>query len=274
MNRAGMIFIGILASLSTATATSAPLTLSIDPSQSTITFSDLFAGVSGSGTRFLDSFLYPDPEEQEPGSSETTLSGSLEVDLDLGTETLAFVGGSVIDAAVTGTNLVTDDSGNQGEADMALQIDSFTLQRTYFSLTNLLLDVEQTSMALVDGGGFFTVATGQSFDISNGELNVFTGSDVFPSGTFVQTDITAGAGDNLTSGAVLTVTGTDVELMLPFELEIQADVEGFPEGGIVLEGQIVATGIVPEPAAGILFATAMFLLAPLALKRHGFNRRR
>ncbi len=274
MSRAGVFFIGIMASLSTATATSAPLTLSIDPSQSTITFSDLFAGVSGSGLRLKDEPLITDPEEQEPGSSETTLSGSLEVDLDLGAETLAFIGGSVIDAAVTGTNLVTDDSGNQGEADMAIQLDSFSLQRTYFSLTNLFLDVEQTSMALVDGGGFFTVAAGQSFDISNGELNVHTGLDFFPEGTFVQTDMTALSGDNLTSGAVLTVTGTDVELVLPFELEIQAAVEGLPEGGIVLEGQIVATGIVPEPATGILFATALLLLAPLALKRHRFDRRR
>ncbi len=274
MNRAGMFLFGILASFGTATATSAPLTLAIDPGQSTIAFPDLFAGVSGSGLRFLDTVLLPDPEEQEPGSSETTLSGFLEVDLDLGAETLAFIGGSEIDAAVTGTNLVTDDTGNQGEADMAIQIDGFSLQRTYISLTNLILDVEQASMALVDGGGFFTVADGQSFDVSNGELNVFTGLDFFPAGSFVQTDITALSSDNLASSALLTVTGTDVELILPFELEVQAVVEGFPEGGIVLEGQIVATGIVPEPTSGILLATATLLLFPLVFRQyeHGWRR--
>ncbi|CAK8996125.1 unnamed protein product, partial [Durusdinium trenchii] len=268
MSRLTSAVFGLAACLLVSSSVAAPLTLTVDPSRSSVTFSDLFAVINGNVSRLSDLppfLLIPELEEQEPGSSETILSGSLEVDLDLGAETLALLGGSVVDAAVTGTNLITDTNGNQGEADLALQLDSQLLTRTYYSFTDLVLDVEQSTMALTDGGGFYQIAGGQSILMSDGDLNLFFGLDLFPSGTFSQIDIASLQANNLLTGGTLTVTGNEVELVLPFEVEVALPGDplnvgdlGGTEGGYVLAGEIVATAIVPEP-------TTWVLLAPLTL---------
>ncbi len=240
------------------------LTLTLDPSRSTISMLDVFFNVGADTIRTSE--LGNSVTEQEPGSSETTLSGTLEIDLDLTAETLAMVGGSVIDPAVTGSNLFPDDSGNQGNADMAIVINPVFSSGIDFTLTRLLFEVQQAATPLLDMGGFFGVAGGQSFTATDGEFNLFF--DVFS-----QFDATSMSASNLVTGGTLTVSGKQVELILPFELDIQVgdpitgtDVFAPDGGGFVVEGQIVATGIVPEPSGGILFALGVFLLAPFVLR--------
>lgn len=267
MNRLTSAVFGLAACLLVSSAVAAPLTLSVDPSRSSVTFSDLFAVINGNVVRLSDAPLSNPLEEQEPGSSETTLAGTLEVDLDLGAETLALLGGSVVDAAVTGTNLVTDSNGDQGEADLALQVDSQLLFRTYYSFTDLVLDVEQSTMALTDGGGFYQIAGGQSILMSDGDFNYFVGAPVFPDGAFTQVDIASLQANNLLTGGTLTVTGNLVELVLPFEVEVALPGDpldvgsiGATEGGYVLTGEIVATAIVPEPTTWVLLGTGAMAL--------------
>lgn len=267
MSRLAFVVIGLFVCVLVSTSVAAPLTLTVDPSRSSVTFADFYAVVNGNVVRLSNVPILTSLEEQEPGSSETTLSGTLEVDLDLGSETLELLGGSVLDAAVTGTNLITDTNGNQGEADLALQLDSPLLTRTYYSFTDLVLDVEQSTMALTDGGGFYQIAGGQSILMSDGDFNLFFGSDVFPSGTFSQIDIASLQANNLLTGGTLSVTGNLVELALPFEVEVALPGDplnvgsiGGTEGGYVLEGEIIATAIIPEPNTLVLLCTGALAL--------------
>ncbi len=267
MSRLTFVVFSLYVCVLVSTSVAAPLTLTVDPSRSSVTFSDLYGVFNGNVLRLSDVPLTSNLEEQEPGSSETTLSGSLEIDLDLGAETLSLLGGSVLDAAVTGTNLVTDAAGNQGEADLALQADSQLLFRTYYSLTDLVLDVEQSTMALADGGGFYQIAGGQSILMSDGDFNLFLGGPVFPNGTLTQIDVASLQASNLLTGGTLTVTGNLVELALPFEVEVALPGDplnvgsiGGTEGGYVLEGEIIATAIIPEPNTLVLLCTGALAL--------------
>ncbi len=272
MFRSTVVFVCLTACLVGETATAAPLTLTLDPDRSTISMTDVFIFVGADTVR--TSKVGSDVTEQEPGSSESTLSGTLEIDLDLTAETLALVGGSVIDPAITGSNLSPDSSGNQGNADMAIEIISAYSGGFDFSLTNLLFDVQQVATSMVDMGGYFEVAGGQSFTTIGGELNLFFDA-------YSQLDASSISANNLVNGGTLMLSGTQVELILPFELEIQVgdpitgpDVFAPDGGGFVVEGQIVATGIVPEPSGGILFALGVSLLAPFVLHRTGTVKRK
>lgn len=235
----------IAAALAGSSARAEQFTFVIDPAQSQLTLS---------GGAFSRPGPALDIEEQSPGSMVTSYVGSIVADITPGTFT--FTGG-VLDAQPSGNYLpgpLESDYGFQADAGNVL-IGSMTgaARDSQFQLTSGGLPTTPA------GSGFeFDVATSVATGIAG--VVDFGGS---PAGSILgaldgyaepltgvtSTSIT-GAGGNL---ATFATDGFVETLTLPLAIYYQ-DFVGTAEFDFTLEGTIVATRYVPEPATMLLLA--------------------
>jgi hypothetical protein len=205
--------------------------------------------------------------EQGPGSTTSTYSGSITVDVDnLLAPTSIQILGSSAGAAVTGQwrpqaggGPAAGDPGTGQAANYGLQLNGGALGNAYAAIRELEFNVTSGPQA-VAGGAF---ASTQMLNVASG-LFAFNLPPAFmtPPG---EDDL---SGDTLTNASAAAstyaVTGSTATLTIPIEITDQDDLT------IVYSGRLVATATIPEPAGSIL---TMIGLISLLLSRRSVRQR-
>ena len=198
----------------------APVTFTLDPTQSSIT-----ASGNAAGNTF---------QEQGPGSLTARYEGTIKA--DLGSSTIQFLRGSAIDALVSG-NWQPRSGGAAGTepADYGAQASSF-LGTVRGAFRNILLDVSSQVINVNPNG---------TFDSSSMTF-------IFPTNSNARFDYNAGfasgsrpfAGESTnrtTTTATLTTTGDSQRLVIPVRATFFFRTLADGDSTLNLDGQLVAT---------------------------------
>jgi hypothetical protein len=211
----------------------APVTFTIDNSQSTIFASGLFANFA----------LTP----QATGSSITSYSGS--VNADLTGSTIQFTGGSLVNANTNGVwQPAAGGASGSAAADYGLQASVNLPPHGFYTfdcaLRNLSLDV--TSPVLTVGSGSFNGTNLIfSFASNNAVMDYYS--------SYKAGSVTLGGyATNAATGATLSVTGSVQTLTIPINATFVFTVLSANDSSVHLIGQIVATNVLTAAAVPII----------------------
>lgn len=208
----------------------ASVTYTIDPRVSSLTFSVNYSGLS---------LL-----EQVPGSLTAQYQGTITGDLS--GSTLIFSGGSFIQA-VEHSGAPFAPTGHAGDVDnyaAAVPPNPFGITGT-IAFRNIVFDI-------LEGAATHGSPTTATFAFTSGHFDY----DSPPPGPGTGDDDLDGiAGPNFSAGNVSLLTEGSVEtLRIPVLLAFQGDVS------VQIEGQLVATRVIPEPSSAALLALGGLLL--------------
>jgi hypothetical protein len=229
--------LGVAITLAGATAQADVRTYTVDPTQSTITFSGTIAGFPAG--------------PQTAGSDTTRYTGSLMADVTA--TTIQFLDGGAMDAQV---QLLAQQPSANGTSFAAAPADygfiaeqAFTIGRV--AIRNLVLDM--TSGVLARSGN--EVPTGQNLVADTGVI------DYRFEGIFIDNARENQAGEvalNQAAPGTLTTVGNLEVLTIPINARFFFTTIDISDAQLTATGQIVATRI-PEPSSVVVFASALML---------------
>lgn len=241
---AASVFAASLAAAA-ATARAEIRTYTLNPTSSTLRF-------SGSVSAFAAT-------PQTAGSDTTRYSGTLMVDVT--TNTIRFLNGSVIDAQPQSIAQAPAANGAQGtaQADYGYNISQPPFDSGQAAIRNLVLDVE--SGVLTRTGTSFP--SGQTVLVDSGVLDYRVTGLTNENGRESQV---GEAATNAAAAGSLTVAGTTETLTLPINANFRFTAIDLGDSPFTATGQLVATRVIPEPgSAGLLAAAGA--AAVLAVRR-------
>ncbi len=247
-----LVALAIVIGFSTSqVASSSAATLTVAPDQSYLQFSIAF-GVS-------------DPQFQ--GSDRAALAGSFEVDLTAGT--IAFPGGISVTLLDQPNPIEPVPGGLPGSA--AANVGMVNLVPGGSGVVAIRDSVLALSASggVVVGSGFSSamdaVFTSGTVDV-NYDLSLGPHPNIYGSAAFDSTLYPAA------SGGTLEIAGTLVTLTIPVEFYVELAGFQFNAGSIgtlplLIQGEIVATGLIPEPSSSILSIIGTVACVGVALRR-------
>ena len=212
------------------TGQAAPVTFTIDNSQSVITVSGLIVNFA----------MTP----QGPGALITSYSGS--INADPSGSTIQFTGGSSINAHTNGIwQPVAGGTAGSASADYgavaSVNYPPFGFITVYGGLRNISFDV--TSPVLpVTGGGFNGTNLVFSFASINAALDYYSG---ILNGSLA---LTGYATNTVATGATETVNGSKETLVIPIDATFYFKLKSANDTTVHLTGQLVATNVIAPPA--------------------------
>jgi hypothetical protein len=233
------MLLGLAIGLAGSAASADLLTFTLDSSQSYF-----HMGVS---TADFDTLL---SSAQTPGSDQTSVSGTFDVDLTA-TSIQFLTTNNLLPAnqAVPQAPLI-DGTAGSSPAQIGLNIDVPGIGGGVAALRNYSADITSPAIPLSGGG----------FDALNIFLAVSGGTTAFNLVLFgspvIDSYMGGSPGLNLLSGGTLTQVGNTYTLTIPYLVNNSEQVAGV-DIGLVHSGVIVATAAVPEPAAWLLAVTGL-----------------
>lgn len=251
-----------------STAYAAPVTFTIDPSRSEVALTDfVFLGtpypIDGGGTLLFAFDL------QGPDSNVASYQGNIETDLDLSGGTIEFTGSSSIDAIATGDWFPAEWdpvllTGTSGPADYAFIYIALGVASSFDTVfTDIAFDAVSAGPLALSGGSTKSFDSGLTLNLLDGVLQAGATVEFFLPTVDVTGESVANTAAN---GTLEDLGGGLVELTLPVYFEVPTT--DFAAGtGLLLQGQIVATAIVPEPSTAVLFGGALPLFLAMLWRR-------
>jgi hypothetical protein len=219
----------------------APLTLSLDSSQSFITLSGSFSNIPAMG--------------QGAGSLTANYSGPISIDVDnILAPTSIQITGSSADASISGQWLpeagggpAAGNPGTAQDANYGLQVSAGALGNAYAAIRNLEFNVTGGPSAVVAGAFPSTQTLGVTSGLFAFNLPPALGD---PPG---QDDLSGNTLTNASASAsTYSVSGSTATLTIPISItDVDDDLT------IVYTGRLVATGQIPEPSSIALVCLAL-----------------
>lgn len=243
-------------------ASAAVVSLTIDPQLSVLEMSGI-ADLSGVGLGFLPL----DPQGNYvgfapvvPGYSDGNRSyytGTVVADIT--NTSIQFVGGSAMDANISGTWGPAIGGGPAGQTIATLSTDPADYGLSlgglvWAAVRNFVLDVNSGSLA-IDGLGNYPATLTIPVDVGLLDTTDTLGGAFVSPG---QTDLGPGElglvlnNDAMMAGdGTVTRSGPNVTVAIPVSIVQNVDISGTPVD-LIFAGRIVATGVVPEPSSLVL----------------------
>jgi hypothetical protein len=233
------MLLGLALGLAGSAASAEVLTFTLDSTQSYF-----HMGVSTGDFETLLS------SAQTPGSDQTSVSGTFNVDLTA-TSIQFLTTNNLLPAnqAVPQAPLI-DGTAGASPAQIGLNIDVPGIGGGVAALRNYSADITSPAIPLSGGG----------FDASNIFLAVSGGTTAFNlvllGNPVIDSYMGGSPGLNLLSGGTLAQVGDAYTLTIPYLINNSEQVGGV-DIGLVHSGVIVATAVVPEPATWLLAVTGL-----------------
>lgn len=185
-------------------------------------------------------------QQQGPGGLTATYSGTVKT--DRGTNTIAFLSGSSIDANPTGNwRPLADGNDGTASADYGAKITQFVVLTTYFAGRDLAAGVTSDPLA-IDGSG--------AFDMSAATVNFITGNVAYrgPGGSPMGALSFAGQSGSLSgTGALSTLSSngqTTETITFPVNATFNIPVDTSTTIDLTITGQLVAKSTFATPLLG------------------------
>lgn len=254
--RSAFVALAILATASSSTALAAPVSFVLDSSLSQLTIAavvDLGGGLSTVGQA-------EDPNlADHAGLSDGSISFySGVINADVGPGSIQFTGGSTIDAAITSNELGWAPKANPTDNTLTFEPADygFVLAIVYASIQNVLFD--STSGVLPVAGGSFTAD--HSLTFNGGLLSFIDTFAIFitdpPYGTSDLTEQPPLPSNSPVAGTLTPGPGNTLTLSLPVKIK-EPIMLGDVALDLSIEGVLVGTAVIPEPASLSLVGVAI-----------------
>jgi hypothetical protein len=227
------IVCGVIANSFSVCLIAAPMTFTLDPTQSTIT-------ISGS---FQNSGLSIPLMQQSTGSLTTTFGGTLKADVS--GSTIQFTGGSVIDAQTNGNwQPLPGGTAGSAPADFGAQGGITGLVTVKGALRNIVLDATSVALLVTSGSfnsggivfGFPTNSTASLDYLVTGSLSASGGKALQGLST-----------NKVTTTATLTNNGNALTLSISVIADFAFTVITANDAKVTLTGKLVATAATAPP---------------------------
>jgi hypothetical protein len=273
--------VALAGALIASRASAAPVSFTIDPTQSSLQAIAYLGGPpSGGGTQITTA---------QTGTSDTTsLYGNLIADTSAPGGNISFSGGSVVNYTYQPGNMLPDANGGDATgpdplgtggapAQFGLLVNIPGLATGYISISSALSDVSDfTAGGTALSGGSFD-ATQQNVLVTQGSIAywisapaisatpLFGSSVIAPPTLSAQNGVDSSGNSNGQVGTVTNIGGVTT-ITLPIFADQVVSVSGLPVD-VIFTGQIVATATVPEPTTFALAGVGMVGLMLVANRR-------
>jgi hypothetical protein len=217
-------------------AGAAVVTFNLNPAASSLTLTG----------DFMDQALQP----QTAGSTTTSYGGTIMADL-VG-NTIQFVNGSNIDANLQPTNQSPRANGDIGTAaaDYGFTASIPVIGTAQGALRNFVLGANSSPLTVTAN----TFTPNINFIDSSGDL------DFRSPVTFGRSGLSSSSGNGAITGGMLQTVGSTQTLTIPVDVTFTSSTATTNDTSLHFLGTLVATRLVPEPAAASLLGFTLFAL--------------